>query len=56
MRLSKMHFFFWLHPMACRIFVPQLGIEPKPNALEARSPNSGMPRNFLNVIIIQYCE
>lgn len=34
MRLSKMHFFFWLHPMACRIFVPQLGIEPKPNALE----------------------
>ena len=36
MRLTKMYsFLFWLHPVACRIFVPQLGIEPKPTALEA---------------------
>ena len=48
--------FFWLSHMACRILVPQPGIEPVPPTVEARSPNTGMPRNFLNVIIIQFWE
>ena len=32
-------FFFWPCHMACKILVPQPGIEPVPPALEAGSPN-----------------
>ena len=32
-------FFFWLHPASCMILVPQLGIESRPPAVEAQSPN-----------------
>ena len=32
-------FFFWLHHTACRIFVPQPGIEPVPPAVEVRGLN-----------------
>ena len=32
--------------MACRILVPQLGIEPVSPALEAQSPNQWTPREF----------
>ena len=32
-------FLFWLHRVACRILVPQPGIEPVSPALEARSLN-----------------
>ena len=32
-------FFFWPHRAACGILVPQPGIEPRPLAVEAQSPN-----------------
>ena len=41
-------FIFWLCHMACRILVPQPGIEPMPPAVEAQSPNCWTAREFLN--------
>ena len=42
--------YFWPHLAACRILVPQPGIEPMPPAVEAQSPNHwtahGIPLNF----------
>ena len=46
---------FWPPYATCKILGPQQGIEPVPPAVEAQSPNTGMPWNFLNVII-QVCE
>ena len=36
---SVLFLFFWPHHVACRIFVPLLGIEPLPLAVEMWSPN-----------------
>ena len=33
----RQYFIFWLHHTACRILVPQPGIEPMALAVEARS-------------------
>lgn len=41
-------FFFWMHPMAYGILVPQLGIEPRP--LEAQSHNHWTARDSLELI------
>ena len=38
--------FFWLHHVACGILVPRLGIEPKPSAVRAWSPNHWTAREF----------
>ena len=35
----SLFFYFLVTHVACGILVPQLGIEPKPPALEAQSPN-----------------
>ena len=47
-------FFSWLCHMACRILVPQLGIEPKPPAVEAQRSNhwtnGEVPRDMINSI------
>ena len=39
-------FIFWLHRAACRILVPQPGIEPGLPAVEARSPHHWTAREF----------
>ena len=39
-------FFFWLLCAACRILVPQPGIEPRPTAVKALSPNYWTTREF----------
>ena len=39
-------FFFWPRYMACRISVPQPGIEPKPLAVKVQSPNHLTTRKF----------
>ena len=39
-------FFFWPRPAACGILVPQPGIEPRPSAVKARSPNRWTAREF----------
>ena len=36
---SFLFLFFWLHHEACRILVPQPGIEPVPPEVEAQSLN-----------------
>ena len=38
---SFFFFFFWLSRMACRILVPQSGIEPTPAALESTTGQPG---------------
>ena len=43
---KKFFFFFWLRRAACRILVPQPGIEPIPFAVEAQSPNLWTAREF----------
>ena len=35
--------FFWTCHMACQILVLRPGIEPLPSAMEAQSPNHGLP-------------
>ena len=37
---------FWTHRMACRILVPEPGIEPMPPAMEVWSPNHRTTREF----------
>ena len=39
-------FVFWLCLVACRILVPQPGIEPRPSAVKAQSPNHWTAREF----------
>ena len=39
---------FWPHPEACRILVPQPGMEPMPPAVETRSPNHWTPGKSLH--------
>ena len=39
--------FFWLHYKACRILVPQQGIQPVPLAVEAWSLNHWTTREVL---------
>ena len=39
-------FFFWLLSVACGILVSQAGIEPRPSAVRARSPNHWTTREF----------
>ena len=39
-------FVFWLHSEACRILVPQPGIEPAPSAVRVQSPNHWTAREF----------
>ena len=41
-------FFFWLRCVACRILVPWPGIEPRPPAVEAPSPNHWTAREVWN--------
>ena len=43
---SIIFLFFWPCPLACRILVPQTGIEPVPLTVKVRSPNQGLPCNF----------
>ena len=38
--------FFWLHCVACRILIPQSGIEAQPSAVKAQSPNHWTTREF----------
>ena len=38
--------FFWPCLLACRILVPQSGIEPGPRAVKAQSPNHWTTREF----------
>ena len=40
-------FWFWLYHTACRILVPQPGIEPLPLAVEAQSLNHWTAREVL---------
>ena len=40
------NFCFWPRRMACRILVPQPGIEPRPLAVRACSPNHWTTREF----------
>ena len=41
-------FLFWPHPVACRILVPGLGIEPVLPAMEAQVLTTGpLPENFV---------
>ena len=47
---------FWPHRMACRILVPQPGIEPMPPAVEVRSPNHRTTREFPYVIMLNILE
>ena len=39
-------FFFWPHPEACRILVPQPEIELGPLSVKAQSPNHWTAREF----------
>ena len=39
-------FFFWPQHLACRILVPQPGIEPEPPAMEVWSPNCCTTKEF----------
>ena len=39
-------FFFFLHHAACRILVPQPGIEPMPSAVKVWSPHHWATREF----------
>ena len=51
-------FFFCLHHTACGILVPQQGIEPRPSALKAWSPNHWTTREFPQnccCLVIQSC-
>ena len=43
-------FFFWPRHVACRILVPQPGIEPRPTAIKVLSPNHWTAREFLTLI------
>ena len=44
--LDKLLLFFWPHRVACGILVPQPGIELRPLAVRARSPNHWTTRDF----------
>ena len=46
MYLSHFFFFFWPRHAACRILVPQQGIDLRPRALEAWCPNHWTARKF----------
>ena len=43
---SRSFFFFWPRCTACGILIPWPGIEPRPPAVEARSPNHWTAREF----------
>ena len=43
--LPPLLFFFWPYCTACRILVPQPGIEPGPSAVKVWSPNHWTARN-----------
>ena len=43
-------FFFWPHCMGCAILVPPPGIEPRPSAVKARSPKTGLLGNSKKTI------
>ena len=43
---AVMFFFFWSCSTACRILVPQPGIEPRPLAVKAQGPNHWAARDF----------
>ena len=45
--LSTSPFFFWLYHAACRILVPQPGIEPKPQQWKCQVLTTGLPGNSL---------
>ena len=40
---------FWLHCAACGILVPQAGVESRPRAVKALSPNHWTAREFAYV-------
>ena len=44
-------FFFWPQHVACRILVPQPGIEPMPPAMEAWSPNHWTAREVPRCVL-----
>ena len=49
MSLKKKNYlfvYFWLHCSTCRILVPQSGIEPRPLAVKAQSPNHWIAREL----------
>ena len=41
------YYFFWPHHAACGILVPRPGVEPRPSAVKAQSPNHWTAREFL---------
>lgn len=45
LHLSK-RFFFWLPYSACRLLVPQIGVEPMPPAVDMQSPNHWSAQEF----------
>ena len=53
---DKLHFsfFFWWHSVACRILVPQPGIEPSPPAVEAQSLNYWTAREVPNKLNLNW--
>ena len=44
-------YFFWPNYAACGILVPQPGIEPRPSAVKAQSPNHWTAREFPTAIL-----
>ena len=45
-------FIFWLCCVACRILVPQPGIEPRPPAVEVQGPNHWTTREVSPLLLI----
>ena len=45
-KLETSFFFWWPCHVACRILIRQPGIEPRPSAVKAWSPNHWTPREF----------
>ena len=43
-------FFFWWHPTACEILVPQPGIRPRDPTVKALSPNHWTAREFYSTL------
>ena len=49
-------FFFLLHHMVCKISVPQPGIDPKPGAMNASSPNYWTAREFSICLMMNFTK
>ena len=49
-----MFWFLWLqlHPAACKILVPQPGIEPRPSRVEEQNPNHWTAREILDFYVL----